>query len=513
MEILSSSVTFTLLLITLITIILYKFLAGLHRQRTYWKNKNVPDINSVSSFGLGFKLLVRWISFVEYGDDMYNSFSNVKYFGTMDYNVPNLIIRDPELIREVTVKSFDHFTDHRPFIDPDIEPMFSKNIIMLRGDRWREMRNILTPSFTANKMKFMFELILKCSREFVDYLYEHPEYASSLDAKDAFGRYTNDVIASTAFGINVNSMKDRDDEFFGMGKNVFANIFGSVGKLMLMNICPGLMKKLGIRLIPRDTANFFRRIILETLKTREEQGIVRPDMLNLLMQAKENEKLNGLQMTVDDIVSQAVIFFLGGYDSTSNLICYTAHELATNPNVQEKLREEIDRCLQECNGELSYEILSKMVYMDMVISETLRLYPAGIFMDRVCTRKFEFPPAGPGYDSATLYPGESIFFLVYAMHRDPKYFPDPEKFDPERFSEENKKNIVPYSYIPFGIGPRKCIGDRFAIMEVKILMAELLRKFIIKPIEKTQIPIKFKRNSVTLTPEKGFWIGLEKRVS
>ncbi|KOC61106.1 Cytochrome P450 9e2 [Habropoda laboriosa] len=513
MEILSSTTTFSLLVITFITIIVFKFLASLHRQQNYWKNHNVPYIKPVPVLGPALKFLLRQITFIEYSELVYNSYSNARYIGTMNSSLPNLVIRDPELIREITVKYFDHFTDHKAFVDEDIEPLFSKNVFMLRGERWREMRNILTPTFTANKMKFMFELVSKCSQQFVDYLYDHPEEFSSLDAKDAFGRYTNDVIATVAFGVSVNSLKDRDNEFYRKGKSAFSGLFGNVGKLTLMGICPALFKITGITLIPRDTTDFFRAVILEALKAREKDGIVRQDMLNLLIQAKDKDKPTVHQMTVDDIVSQALIFFLAGLDSTSNLMSYMAYELALCPDAQERLRKEIDGCLQEGNGEISYETLTKMEYMDMVVSETLRKNPGVVFMDRVCTRKFEFPPAEPGYGSPTMYPGETIWLPVYALHHDPKYFPDPEKFDPERFSEENKSNVVPYTYLPFGAGPRKCIGDRFAMMETKILMVQLLHKFILKPIEKTQIPMVFQKNTFIPTPEKGFWIGLEKRVS
>ncbi|OAD56683.1 Cytochrome P450 9e2 [Eufriesea mexicana] len=427
----------------------------------------------------------------------------------MDFTLPNVLLRDPELIRDVSIKNFDHFTDHRSIISEDADPMFSKNVFSLRGERWRQMRNILTPSFTAAKMKFIFQLSSKCSEQFVDYLLDHPKYLTSIDARDMFNRFTIDVIASVAFGVNVNSMKDRENEFFVKGKDVFSSSFNSMVKLLALRFFPRLVKLAGITVIPTDTTNFFRKVIANNLKERKEQDIVRPDMLHLLTQAKD--KTTTHELTIDDITSQAFLFFLGGSDSLANLLCYMVHELAVNPNIQERLHEEVNHYFEEMKGEISYETLSKMEYMDMVISETLRKYPSLVFIDRVCTKKFEFPPAAPGYDGAILYPDETIWIPVYAMHHDPKYFPEPEKFDPERFSAKNKDNIVPYAYLPFGTGPRKCIGDRFVQMLVKILMAEFLHKFKIKTTEKTQNPLVFRIDSFTPFPEKGFWIGLERR--
>ncbi|XP_011705919.1 PREDICTED: cytochrome P450 9e2-like, partial [Wasmannia auropunctata] len=102
-----------------------------------------------------------------------------------------------------------------------------------------------------------------------------------------------------------------------------------------------------------------------------------------------------------------------------------------------------------------------------------------------CAKRYELPPSQPGRKSVIVEPGDILLFPVHAIHRDPKYFPNPDKFDPERFSEENKDNILPYTYLPFGHGPRKCIGNRFALMETKILIAHLLQKFTLKTTDKT----------------------------
>lgn len=509
MEILSSSSTL-ILLATLIVVLLFKFLAAIYRQQTYWKNNNVPYVKTSAFSGPSLNFLFRKTSFIDYSNYLYNYNPNVKYIGTMDFTSPNILVRDPELIREVSIKNFEHFTDHRSIITEDADPMFAKNVFSLRGERWREMRTILTPSFTASKMKFIFQLTSKCSQQFVDYLCEHPEYLELINSRDMFNRFTSDVIASVAFGVNVNSMEDRDNEFFMKGKDVFSNSFRGMVKLLVMRFFPRLVKFAGITIIPTDTTNFFRKVIADNIKEREERGIVRPDMLHLLTHAKD--KVTTYELTIDDITSQAFLFFLGGSDSVANLLCYMCHELALNPDIQDRLHEEVKRHFEEVNGEISYETLFTMEYMDMVISETLRKYPSLIFIDRLCTKKFEFPPAAPEYDGAVLYPDETIWIPVYAMHHDPKYFPEPDKFDPERFSAKNKDNIVPYTYLPFGVGPRKCIGDRFVLMVVKILMANFLYKFVVKPTEKTQNPLVFKIDSFTPFPEKGFWIGLEKRV-
>ncbi|XP_034180230.2 cytochrome P450 9e2-like [Osmia lignaria lignaria] len=513
MESVSFSFSLKLLVLAFLIIGLAKLISIVYIQHTYWKKRNAPYIKGMPVFGSSWRLFLRRISFPDCCKFIYNYYPNLRYVCVMDFSTPGVVIRDPVLIREIAIKNFEHFPDHQSFINEKIDPIFGKNVFSLRGERWKEMRSTLSPSFTASKMRFIFELVSKCSQEFVNYLYNHPEFSSSIEAKDAFTRYTNDTIATVAFGISVNSLRDRENEFYKKGAD--ATNFGGLFRLMkflLFRMNPRLTRMAGFSFLSRDTASFFKRVVFETVKVRDEQNIVRPDMIHLLMEARDKEKLVSRQMTIDDITAQAFIFFLAGFDTSSTLMCYIVHELAINPDIQEKLRQEIDRYMQEGNGEISYEALSRMKYMEMVTSEALRKYPPLVLIDRLCARKFQLPPAGPGYNSVTVHPDNVVLFPVYALHHDPKCFPEPEKFDPERFSDENKDKIDPYTYLPFGLGPRKCIGNRFALMETKILIAHLLHRFYLKCTEKTKIQIEFSKKNFSITPDGGFWIGLEKRI-
>ncbi|XP_011869163.1 PREDICTED: cytochrome P450 9e2-like [Vollenhovia emeryi] len=506
--------TFVLLLTTLGAIVALKIASVLHRMYFHWRNKDIPYLpNTLSSFTASWKVLLGKISFADYSQYIYNYFPNAKYFGTHDFGTPAIVIRDPKLIKDIMVKDFENFPDHRTFIDESVEPMFGKNMFFLRGNRWKEMRNTLSPSFTASKMKFMFDLISTCSRDFADYLYNHPELCYAIETKEVFRRYTNDVIATAAFGISVNSMKDRDNEFYTRGIQATTLTFGLLMtiKILVLRASPWLSKLLGLTFVPAAAANFFRKVVGETIRVRKEQDIIRPDMIYLLMQAEDKGSASVTKMTLDDIVSQAFIFFSAGFDTSATLMCFVAHELAVNREIQDRLREEVRQNLAEGNGQISYEALSKMSYMDMVVSETLRKYPPVVFLDRLCNKKYELPPAQPGSKGVILEPDTVLMFPAYALHRDPKYFPNPDKFDPERFSEENKDNILPYTYIPFGHGPRKCIGNRFALMETKILIAHLLQRFTLKTVEKTVEPVVYCKTEFFLKPVGGFWIGMEKR--
>ncbi|XP_023310973.1 cytochrome P450 9e2-like [Anoplophora glabripennis] len=215
-------------------------------------------------------------------------------------------------------------------------------------------------------------------------------------------------------------------------------------------------------------------------------------------------------ITDTDIAAQAMIFFFAGFDSVSNIMSFLAYELAANPDIQDMLRDEVRSTLEECEGKLTYEGLLKMKYMDMVVSETLRKWPILLGIDRVCTKPYTIEPILPDETPLRVEKDVMISLPVYGIHHDPKYFPNPERFDPERFNDENKSEIKPYSYFPFGLGPRNCIGSRFALLEIKTVIFQILKHFELIPVEKSRIPVQISRKQFNLTAEGGFWFGLKR---
>ncbi|XP_015585624.1 cytochrome P450 9e2-like [Cephus cinctus] len=430
-----------------------------------------------------------------------------KYAGMYDFTLPSIMIRDLELIKEIGIKHFDNFVDHKPLANPELDPLFAKNLFSLRGNKWREMRAILSPAFTSSKMKMMFELMSNCANEFADFVTTQRD-TNIVEIRDAFSRYTNDIIATTAFGISINSMKERDNEFYKMGKDVTTFGFFNSMVFMIGQVNPKLTKSLKLRIINQRVSNFFEDIITSTIATTIAQKIERPDMLQLLIQAKESGK--AADLTIQDMTAQAFIFFFRGFDTVSLAMCFTAYAIATNPEVQEKLQMEIDQVLKKSNGKITYDDLKEMQYLDAVFNETLRMYSPVAELNRECTKSVELPPATPGAKPCTVKPVTQIIIPVYGIHHDPQYFPEPDKFDPERFLDGSER-MTPSAYLPFGIGPRICIGNRFAIMECKLVLFHLLKKYNFRPCEKTTVPMKFSTNSVLPGPVNGFWIKIESR--
>lgn len=146
----------------------------------------------------------------------------------------------------------------------------------------------------------------------------------------------------------------------------------------------------------------------------------------------------------------------------------------------------------------------------LFFTETLRKWPIGIATDRVCTKPYTIEPANSEEKPVHLSVGDIVWVPICGLLADPKYFTNPEKFDPERFNEENKQDINPYAFLPFGVGPRNCIASRFALLECKIIFFYLLTNFELVPVKRTLIPMKLSKSSVELRAEGGNWLGFKR---
>lgn len=456
----------------------------------------------------------------------------------LDFSSPIVLLRDPELVKHLVVKEFDHFADHRVFIDETMDTLFGNSLISLTGQKWKDMRATLSPAFTGSKMRLMFELIVEVSEQMMGYIKKEAESKGmlELEMKQICSKFTNDVIALCAFGIKVDSFNDEDNEFHKTGKDMMNFAKPSrMWRFLGFRMLPKLMTFFKIPLMDEYIKTFFRRIVLNTMKVREEKNIHRPDMINLLMEVRKGtlehktteeevesvgfatvqesdvgKKAHKRNWTDDEVVAQCFLFFFAGFDTSSTVMSFAAYELTVNTDIQDKLYHEIREVNSELAGrKLTYEILQKMKYLDMVTSEVLRKWPPAPATDRYCVKDLDYE------DESGLKikfeKGVGLWIPVYGFHRDPKYYPNPDTFDPERFSDENKHLINIDTYLPFGAGPRNCIGSRFALMEVKALLYFLLLNFSFNVIQKTDIPLKLKTSLGGVATENGIWIGLKAR--
>jgi len=522
-----------LLVLTIVCLLAYKIYKWLTLYKDYFERRGIQHLKPTFAIGNTGGMYFRKYRTTDFLQNLYKKFPNKKIFGMFDFRQPFFFLRDPEIIKQLTVKDFDHFQDRCMFIDDADDMIFGKSLPMLRGRNWRDMRATFSPAFTVSKMRQLIALILETSTSMVDYVTKRVESCGDIEMWDLFSRLTIDAIASFGFGCEVNSFEDENNDFHRHSvkiTNLGSLKFGL--KIMATRFFPGLMKMLDINLTDSSSVRFFRKMVMNNVSTREKEGIFRSDMINTLINIKkgyasnkeENQSDAGFatvreshigtkqvdrQWTDDDLVAQFMIFILGAYETTTATLAFLTHELAVNTNIQERLYEEVYEVDKNLNGDpLSYEVLCSMKYLEMVVSETLRHWPAGPFTDRICTKDYEYDD---GDTKFKFEKGITFWIPVYALHHDEKYFPNPSKFDPDRFSEENKINILPGTYIPFGTGPRNCIGSRYALLQIKSIIYHLLLHFKMELNGRSQIPMKVAKQPLAMSPEKGVHLKLSLR--
>ena len=436
------------------------------------------------------------------------------FFGSYVGNIPTVMVSDPEMIKEIAIKQFPDFQDRAQSIA--IPKFWLHSLNNATGQHWRFLRNTLSPTFSSGKIRKMEPIFYKCLERFTKVLDEKASGKEPIDLQPLFAALTLDAICSSAFGIEINSQENPEDEFVKNARAVFNFNLATQPFFFLNFLFPetkhilkhfNMTDSKAIRYIKAIT----QRVIDERRKTPASEL---NDLLQLLIDAHRHteghgeDDAEGIQfdgitkhpLTDDEILANAIMFLLVGYDTSATALTWLAYCLATNMDVQEKLIVEIDKSIGEQKA--GYDNVFKLDYLDMVLSETLRLYPPSSRTNRqvvhetvICGKRI------PG--------GISVTFPVAGLHRLPEFWPDPEKFDPERFLPENKEKTQ-YAYLPFGIGPRNCIGKRLALLEVKMAIVTLLQNYRIEPSEKLHYPPKVGKTMI-VKPEGGVWVKLVKR--
>lgn len=248
------------------------------------------------------------------------------------------------------------------------------------------MRKVLSPAFSLAKMRFMFQLIQECTERTLNYVDAHqkPNDGFHFEALDFLSRFANDIIATTAFGLEVNSLKNPENDFYKHGRIIscLATVLFTI-KFIISNTLPWVMKTFRITTVDKNSVDYFRKIILETMHSREEIKVFRPDLIHLLLEAKvkgrileehESEEIfekcvESIDWTENDFVAQCLLFFMAGFETSSTTMTFMSHELAINRDVQDRLHEEISNAWKSLgNTAPTYEDINKLKYLDMVLA-------------------------------------------------------------------------------------------------------------------------------------------------
>ncbi|KAM7305314.1 cytochrome P450 3A4 [Ixodes scapularis] len=433
-----------------------------------------------------------------------------KVFGFFMAEKPCMVVTDLDLVRQIFVKEAHTFTD-RAQVVLEVEPYIS-SLAFLRGEEWKKVRTVLNATVTASRVNRCSGIVSGCAKELVRVLEGHHERDELVDIMDVAEGYSLDVITKCALAWKVNCQLKSDDPLLLGLRRIFEDLDSTaIESTLALPGIRGILK----RIYPLTSLSKMLHRIAENVrdtveKRRLGQSPREDDMLQMLLDAQAgvedktyNVQKSGLLIEDRHVIGNSLVLLAAGFETTATAIGFTLYLLATNPEEQEKVHSEIDAVLHY-DDEISLDSIQNLKRLDMVINESLRLYPAlPILIARICPRDMtvmdQFIPAGA-----------SVFAPAWHIHRDPESWPEPSRFLPDRFAEEHPERHS-LAFIPFGLGPRYCFGKRLALLEVKMALCEILRKYRVIPSEETVDPIPVTVPNLVLRPVDGIKLKFENK--
>uniref|UniRef100_A0A1X7USB7 Thromboxane-A synthase n=1 Tax=Amphimedon queenslandica TaxID=400682 RepID=A0A1X7USB7_AMPQE len=416
--------------------------------------------NALQVLKLGYNdLLTKWIN------------ENGKVFGYYIGAKVHIVVADLDILKVITVKESDKFIDTDK--EPDVMNQVRKNIklgsglVFEKDEEWKRVRRIVSPTFSIKKLKQMMPLVER-NCDILNTVFDGiSNTGQSVNIHKIFGQFSLQTMLAVAFGSEVNLLKgegslltDAAAGFFGSLSDSFftwENIFSSHFPILMKYASVMVAKYVPL-------ASHMKNIndaSMEILKSRREQvesGSEKlKDFIQLLMDARADESSDEESSNKENMLNDLQIagvcfdFMVGGYETTANALACTSYLLSLNPDEQERLCEAIDNYYQENEDASLYDASQNIPYLDWVIQEALCMHPAASYRPRLCNETCTI-------NGVTFLKGAKVMI-------------------PIQFSPEGKEGRNPLSHIPFGWGPRSCIGMRFALMEAKACLVSILRKY------------------------------------
>ncbi|CAF1221938.1 unnamed protein product [Adineta ricciae] len=443
-----------------------------------------------------------------------------KTYGYFIGHTPIICISDPDMLQEIFVTKFSHFHSRRPL---PLQQHDLRHLLASTGDEWKRQRSVMQPTFSPNKLKEMRAIIDQCVTNLIEKLDEQKAEVE-FDITSLLQRMSMDILLNCAFGINLSKHEKLSVPFFQRCLQVFEFSFFQTILTMCSLIVPELdfiwvtvFKYTSIvrlwlhdhvpymnRFIDTDPNTWLLYHVEQIIKQRRLYGNERIDLLQSMIEATDASQHASSQTSTspkarlnqDELLHNIYLFLLGGYETAATTLAYLIFILATHQNEQAHLLDEIERVYGD------YDQIIKLEYLDWFIQETLRFFPIAPFIvNRQCNKECQIGPL-------KIERGTNITVDMYSLHYDDQLFGpvSPLKFYPERF--RNKRHAL--AWLPFGAGPRNCIGMRFAMLEIKLALVQILHRYKILPGENTLSKFDVQERFV-IAPTNGIWIRIERR--
>ncbi|EDW00775.1 probable cytochrome P450 4d14 [Drosophila grimshawi] len=439
-----------------------------------------------------------------------------KFISFSLFNEIAFITADPRMI-EAVLSSQKPITKNKLY--NLLTDWLGTGLLLSTGKKWFKRRKIITPTFHFKILEQFVEVFDQQSAVMVEKLYDRADGKTIINMFPVACLAALDIIAETSMGVKLNAQHKPDFPYVQSVKivsNIMAERF--MRPLQRFNFTMRIFYPLIYRELNQhiksmqdftDSVISERRYTLQkslkesnqNSKSAEDDDVGskrRMALLDVLLQST----VDGQPLSNEDIREEVDTFMFEGHDTTTSAISYTSYLLARHPEVQERaFREVVEVIGNDKSKPITMRDLGELKYLECVIKESLRLYPPVPMIGRNLTEDITL--------DGKRFPADSnLILLIYHAQRDPEYFPEPEKFNPDRFSPENINNIDVFAFAPFSAGPRNCIGQKFAMLEMKSTISKMLRHFELLPLGEPVKPVM----NLILRSTTGVNIGLKPRV-
>ncbi|XP_063696379.1 cytochrome P450 4V2-like [Culicoides brevitarsis] len=402
-----------------------------------------------------FKEFEKFLEYTKtYGDTFRVRLGPKLMICTRDVKIMEQIANDPKFIKSHEYRFF--------------KPWWGEGLVLSNGEKWMKFRKLLTPAFHFQ----ILERFLPIFHEQTDVLVEklkNLEDEEAIDVTSYLHSFSLDVIAETAMGVKLNTQLNVQSKFVDYNAQVSHMIYKRIFNPFLAN--DFIWKILGYERRANHYIKYIQNYIIDIITKRREillssdlsKRPKRSAFLDIML-------LSDQQISNEEIRSETMVFMFAGHETTASTLGFFLYCVAKYQNVQKKLLEEIRKNEEEIK-ELTLQNINSYKYLDCVIRETLRMFPISAFTPKMRTEDLKI--------GDIFIPKETtVMTLVLASHMNEKYFESPEKFIPERFdSEVDCASRNPYAYQPFSAGLRNCLGQRFAVLEMKVAAIKILTEF------------------------------------
>jgi cytochrome P450 len=433
--------------------------------------------------------------FKEYGDFLYFKVGKSKI----------AVVNDPEvaqIILQTQAKSFSKGIGYNRF-----KFLLGNGLLTSEGKQWRRQRLLCAPAFTKAAIEKNFPEIIQMINEVKNDWREQcmKKGAIEVDLAQEMNVLALSLISQVMFGSNQKKEAAQIKQYLTSALS-FLDISGKIWlRLLFTNIVIGgkpLLMRWEQKFPSKGTRQFndavhgLNKIVQSIIKTREMDHLPHEDLLGRLMSATDEEG----KMDHDQLRDEVMTILLAGHETTALALAWTWYTLGQNDEALKKVISEINEVLGPFT-DLTFQKLEKLKYTKCVFEESMRLYPPFWRLSRRCLEDVKI-------GEYTLPRDTDVVISTYTLHRHEKYWVEPEKFQPERMFEEEKKKRHSFSFIPFGAGPRVCIGETFAYTEALAVLASLIQTFKITPLSNAQAEPEL---SITMKPKNGYKVKIELR--